>query len=584
MTMDHESQTDRRKEILIVLSICIVALCIRLSFLSSWAATPLFHSLLGDEQNFHNTALSLLGQRPSTGPFLYQPLYSFFLASVYWLFGESASLVRMIQLLLGVLGVYFAFLVGKTIGGVLVGCVNAILIALYGPLVFFEGHLLAPGLVVFLLNGAFLFLLASEKPKSYCMLFPAGLFMGLAMMGRPNLVVILPVALVWLLVRKLSWKRRVAGIGLATVGLMVGMGPSVIYNAMHGGGLVPVSTAGGISFFIGNNPQATGRYHVPKHQGIDASSHEAYSRSLAQVAQQAQGYTLSQSQVSAYWYGRGLNFWLTAPGKAIWLFGKKLLMSFGSQEQPIHNPYELGCELAPVLRLLLTFGVIFPFFVLSLFWSIRTLKAGWMFALFVLAYAVSMAVFYVSDRYRLAMLPMMTPLAAAGMVELGRRFGRGGLKTVWVGLVIIAISFGVSQATRASDDELARIMSAGYNRLGTAAATMGRLDEARHAFSHAISIAGPKAGMGLRMNLGMTYFKMGDFRRAAKYFEDLVDMAPGDVRPVIRRAQLAEYMEDIPGAIRWWKKAARLMDEPGLALEHIQKLTVLNKKNSREND
>ncbi len=568
---EYDFPVSHRKHVLVVLGICAVALCVRLSFLSSWAGTPLFHSLLGDELNFHNTALSLLGKRSSEGPFLYQPLYSFFLATVYWLFGPGTSLVRIIQLLSGVAGVYLAYLLGKKMGGMMVGYISALLMALYGPLVFFEGHLLASGLVVFLLTGAFVFLLHSRQQRHSWLVFFSGLFMSMAMMGRPNLGVILPVAFVWLLRGKLPWKIRALQILLAFVGLMLGLSPSILYNASHGAGFVPVSTAGGISFFIGNNPKATGRYHIPKAQGIDPSSHQSYSRSLTRVAEQDEGRKLTQSEVSDYWYARGFDFWRQQPLDAMGLFGKKLLMAFGAQEQPIHNPYELGCELAPVLRLLLTFGVILPFFVLGVFWTARSMDGGWMLATCVVVYALSMAVFYVSDRYRLVMVPMMAPLSAAGMVELARRFKGGGLKAVWSGLVIIGLSFGASEISRVWSDE-ARILSAGYNRLGTSAGNLGRLDEAGRAFSRAISLAGPRAGVGLRMNLAMTYFKKGDFRQAAKWFEDAARRSPGNPRPLAMRAKAAENMGELEDAILWWSRAARFMTGDAFVRDHIKRL------------
>ncbi|MBW1808658.1 MAG: hypothetical protein JRJ87_10735, partial [Deltaproteobacteria bacterium] len=61
-------------EILVLIGICTLAVIVRLFFLNRWAETPLFHSPIGDELNFHQTALVLLKGDP-VAAFMYQPLY-----------------------------------------------------------------------------------------------------------------------------------------------------------------------------------------------------------------------------------------------------------------------------------------------------------------------------------------------------------------------------------------------------------------------------------------------------------------------------------------------------------------------------
>ena len=199
--MNPDSTVSRFREVWILACICLVALCVRLLYLGEWAGNPLFHTPMGDELNFHDTALSLLGLAPPVQTFLFQPLYPFYLAGIYGLFGIDLGVVRTIQLLIGVITCLLFYGLGREIGGKWVGRISAVLVALYGPMVFFEGTLLAPALVVPLVAGAFWALVAAGKRGNYWLAAPAGLLLGVAMMGRPNLGAMVPVAAVWLLLK-----------------------------------------------------------------------------------------------------------------------------------------------------------------------------------------------------------------------------------------------------------------------------------------------------------------------------------------------------------------------------------------------
>jgi hypothetical protein len=97
----HPGSGSRRREIVILAGLLCLALVVRLLFLARYADTALFHVLLGDELNFHLTALGLLGQGAEAQPFLYQPLYAFYLAGVYGIFGVDPALVRTLQVFIG---------------------------------------------------------------------------------------------------------------------------------------------------------------------------------------------------------------------------------------------------------------------------------------------------------------------------------------------------------------------------------------------------------------------------------------------------------------------------------------------------
>jgi len=570
-------------EILVLIGICTLAVIVRLFFLNRWAETPLFHSPIGDELNFHQTALALLKGDP-VAAFMYQPLYSFYLMIVYGIFGVSVGTVRTIQLFIGVITTMIFYGLGSELGrerggrqGYWTGRLAAGLCAVYGPLIFFEGQMLAPGITVPLTAAAFWCLLSAGNRDRLWLLIVAGALTGLALMGRPNLLVVLPVGLIWLLLRSWSYASKALAVGLAAAGLCLGLLPSWVHNASSGQELVLVSSSGGHSFFIGNNSQATGGFHVPRGEKIDDSSHQAYRRSLTVLAERAQGQKLTPGEVSSYWYQRGFEFWGAHPGQALVLTGKKILLSVNGYERPIHHSYVFGEQLAPVLGWLVTFAVVFPFAILGILLGWRRYAGSGLLAVSGGAYLLTLVLFYVADRYRIMLLPMLLPLAGLGMVELAGRIKQVG-KKAWPYLLTLAVAFAVTQLPMTSEQAEAKAMSIGYNLMGKAEGERGDLARAEKHFRRAIELAGPGRGAVVRTNLGLILERRGDFETAKELYYEAA-AASSQWRVVrIRLARMSEREGDLTEALHWWQEVADLQAEPEKALAEVKRLQMMIKE------
>jgi hypothetical protein len=567
-----DGNTSPRREALVVAAICVVGLSVRLLVLSAWAGTPLFSSPTGDELNFHRTALGLIGRGPPVDAFLYQPLYSFYLAGLYLLFGVDIAMVRTVQLLLGVGSILLCYGLGRELGGRAAGTWAALFAALYGPLILFESQLLAPALTVPFCIASFWLLLRAGKRDRPWLLLPAGLLFGLAMMARPNLGACLPIAALWLLWQPSALRRRLTGLALALLGLGAGLAPSWIHNISQGDVLTPVSSAGGISFYIGNNPQATGTYHVPRGEHIDASSHEAYRISLNKQAEADAGRPLSPAEVSGYWYNRGFEFWREEPGHALAMTGRKLLLAVNAEELPIHYSYHFGQEVIPLLGYLLTFGVLFPFAVMGTVIGWRRHRGVGLLIGCAGAYLMTLVVFYVSDRYRMMLLPLLWPLAGLGATQLADYAGTGAWRRAARILLVFGIAFGVTQVPLVSDSMRLQGIASGYNLMGKAEGERGRLDQAEGYFQKAVQLAGPDHGILPRNNLGTLSERRGDPNGARERYREVIELDPENIYALHRLAYLAEHQGDLEEALRWWERLAGVIDDPAPARAAISRL------------
>jgi len=118
------------------LAIFLAALAARLLHLWFLRESPLFSHLLVDSVSFQARALDFLSGRwlPREGAFYQAPLYPFFLAGVYRLFGVSLLAARIAQALLGSGTAVLVYLIGRRSCGRATGVVAGLIAAsIYRP-------------------------------------------------------------------------------------------------------------------------------------------------------------------------------------------------------------------------------------------------------------------------------------------------------------------------------------------------------------------------------------------------------------------------------------------------------------------
>ena len=171
-----------------------VALAVRLAYLLT-ARGPAFDAPLIDADYYDYLGARLArGEGFDAGPFWQPPLYPLVLGGLYWLGGHSLWWPRLLQVLLGALTAALACGVARRSSGRdTVGLGAGLLVALHGPLVFYDGELLATSLGTFLGTAA-LWLAVREAPRLGTALL-CGVCIGLgALAVVPLLLLVLPLA------------------------------------------------------------------------------------------------------------------------------------------------------------------------------------------------------------------------------------------------------------------------------------------------------------------------------------------------------------------------------------------------------
>ncbi|HXY39338.1 MAG TPA: glycosyltransferase family 39 protein, partial [Vicinamibacteria bacterium] len=371
----------------------------------------------------------LLRSATAGEPFFLAPLYVYFLGLVFALCGGSLAAAKLLQVLLGTTAVWLLAGATRPWLGRRAALVGAVLLALTGPVVFHEAILLQAALDPFLVSlGLFAVsrALRSERWRDFAL---AGGAIALFSLNRPNAVA-WGAALTAALPLLRGARRGLREASAVALGLLLGLAPATARNLVVSGEPVLVSSHGGLNLYVGNRAGADGTYrHVP---GITPDI-RGQSRDARRVAEEAAGRSLTTGEVDAYFRGLALRWTSGHPLAAAGLFLRKLAYVFAAPEIALNYSFAYYALDEPTLLRFLVVGawLLVPLGLAGFadrLWSFATPDGGRaddrrsfaLWALVVPAYAVSVAVFFVSSRYRLALL---VPLAAGAGYALVRLAG-----------------------------------------------------------------------------------------------------------------------------------------------------------------
>jgi 4-amino-4-deoxy-L-arabinose transferase-like glycosyltransferase len=389
-------------------------LLLKLTIMRQLESHPLLQPDAGlDTQAYVQLARRVLSGDLWLGPGLYylSPLYLYFLAAA-WLAGDSFSGVRALQVTLGTAGVYAIFVMTREWFGLRAAWVAAVLAASTGVFTFYEILLLQSALDPCLTAAALCCLTLALTRGSRRWAFAAGAAFGLQTLNRPNLLFAAAVAAV---VMALIRRGRIA-VAVA-LGILVALVPVVVRNAVVSREFALVSSHGGLNFYIGNHERATGQYApIP---GVRADI-EGQSEDTRRIAETATGRSMTDSEVSSYYWGLALAWMRANPAAAAALFLKKIALTFSAAHQWLDFSYPYYAHDTGSLLGALAVGpwLLIPIGIAGLAAGVRRSRDFIAWASFVPAYGVAVAIFFVAERYR---LPLFVPLCvgAGAAVDLG---------------------------------------------------------------------------------------------------------------------------------------------------------------------
>ena len=391
-----------------------LAMAVRIAALVLIARTPYLEVDNIDSKGYQIWAQQILTQGwLPTGHFYQSPLYAYYLALVYAVFGTGPWAPRLIQVVVGSVNVALIYAITRQLFSRRVGVLAALLLCFYGPLLLEEIVLSKTALVMCTgLLGFALFVryYASARPAG---LYAAGGLLGLTVVGAGQwlpAVLALAAYAIWVA------RRRRAEVGVTFLaGVGVVLVPMALWNSLQGGGVMLTSGDAGLNLYLGNNPLTTGLPGRPFGLRDIPEFEEDDSRRLAE---KEVGHPLTPAGVSQHWSGRAAAFAFEHPSDFIATTVRKLVVLWNGYEIPDSYHFAfMRAEFLPLLWGCATFSLVAPLALAGLVLE-RRRRAAWPLYIVCLGYLATATLFYVRSRYRMAAVPFLVPFAAATVDRL----------------------------------------------------------------------------------------------------------------------------------------------------------------------
>jgi tetratricopeptide (TPR) repeat protein len=484
--------------------VAAAGLVIRLVHVWQIRATGLVQPEELDPGFYYGWAKSIAaGDLIGKAPFVQSPLYAYLLGLFMAVFGTAVTPILIAQTLCGAGTVALTCIAGRLYFDARRGLLAGLLLAFYGPFVFYEGMVmktfLSPFLTILL---AVVLALAARRAGTRTddagagdapgaqpvggaidapatrLFVAAGVVFGFLCLDRDNFVLLAPVlALVvaYLAGAHAPARRRLRAAGALALGAAIVILPVTIRNFAVSKEVVLLTTGGGEVFFIGNNHDANGLYVPPPFVRPDPRYEHA---DFVARATEIVGHPVSPMESSWFWFREGLKFITGEPlawTRLLWL---KFVYFWNWYELPDNLDYEVMQQFAPLLRLMnvtlpppgtpapavpaagawipirlhlfATFGTLAPLGLLGIALSRRQWRALVPLYVLIFGYMVTVMFFFNFSRFRVPIVPILALFAAEGLAGIGR-----GARALWgrtrpalaartllvAGLFVVALTF-----------------------------------------------------------------------------------------------------------------------------------------------
>ncbi len=389
-------------------------------------------------------------------PFVQSPLYAYLLGFWMRLFGQAITPILIAQAIVGAGTVALTYVAGRRYFGEWQARLAAILLALYGPFIYYEGMVMKTFLSPFLTIVLALLIDrarrrsagpegAAGSPAIGAWAL-AGLAFGCLTLDRDNFIVLAPVLFLVAMVLGGGFAR--AGIRSAlgfTAGALLAILPVTARNYAVSGELVLLTTGGGEVFFIGNNADANGLYVPPAFVRPDPKYEHA--DFIARASEMA-GRTLTPMESSWFWFREGMSFVTAEPVAWIGLLGNKLRHFWNWYELPDNLDYGVLQRFSPLLlalngvapprslptlalpagggvwlpvrlHLLSTFGTLAPLGILGAILAWRRRRDLLPLYVLLFGYMGTVMLFFNFSRFRVPVVPILALFAGEALVRFG---------------------------------------------------------------------------------------------------------------------------------------------------------------------
>ena len=547
------------------LIIFLLAASVRGLYLYESSRNPTFYTPIVDSQSYDLLARQLAEGKPITSEFFWQQsFYPFFLSAVYFFCNSSILCAKLIQALLGCVTCVLTYHLGKKLYGQTAGIIAGCILAIYGPVIFFETELLTEGLALFWTALLLLILLKITTGKNLFLYFAFGVCAALSIATRPNFLPFLLGVFVWLLCRKnpdVQKGRLTLAVGIMA-GFLTAALPIAVLNHRVTGSFSILPHTGGVNFYIGNNPD------------FDAASIRPGLKWQEIIDLPAKSGLHSWRQQQFYFYKKTFNYIHNQPLSFLKGLLHKTTEFICSREVPGNIDIYLFSKWSKLLDLLVwkidgfgfPFGILLPLSILGLFYCRRQTPLA--VTLFCILYPASIILTHIEARYRLPLIVPMCILAGAALTKIIQVItAKQWRNTTTIAFFCLGVACLCSISGPFYSEKHINYEAELYYSLGGSLSKRGQTDDAIIAYFKAIDLKSDYAEA--HHNLGLLLAKQNKFEEAESHYKKALETAPENA-PLYKDLGVAAFMlGKIPDAIEYYQKAVQLNPQNAASYEYL---------------
>jgi tetratricopeptide (TPR) repeat protein len=586
------------------------SLALRMIHVLTLHDSPFFSILYIDPLMYDEWAQRIAsGQLLSERPFFLDPLYPYFIAVVYAIFGHSFLALAFVQAVLGALVPPLVYTAARRPFDEATARTAGVIACVYLPSVYFGNLVMKPGLTLVLMAVWMALMARLLQPESRARTaFAAGVVLALACLTRGNLLLIVPIVAIWMLlgssddrsslrfVERIADPRRLSRAATLAAGVAVVLLLPLAHNYRAGGELILTTANSGANFYIGNNPaNKTGEYQQlpfiranPKWEQVDFA---------AEARRRAGGREMTDREISDFWFAETWRWVGEHPEDWVWLLGRKVRAFWGSWEIPDSLDYYLYREYTPVLRLPIPgFGLLAPLALTGAFLAWR--RRGWprLMLWAILVYSLSVIVFFVFSRFRMAIAPALFVFAGYALVEGKRRIvaaRRNELRPLAaMAAVFLAAFVFVNIPVRARTDSLGfrvaetiglptrpETSALGHYNLGLAYAKLAKsqdeaanLQKAEKEMRTALDLSRDLTHARIHVELGKVLSRQRKNREAIEIYKSGLPLEPGEHDIHVALGRLYRREGEIEAAVAEFQRALQMQPRCRIATKNMAEI------------
>jgi Flp pilus assembly protein TadD/4-amino-4-deoxy-L-arabinose transferase-like glycosyltransferase len=581
----------KRKNVLPLL-IFILAFGIRFIYLLGIKRLPLFEFPFADALYNLDWAKEIVsGNLWAKAPFFRAPLYPFFLSLLIKVFGNDLFVLRVIQIFIGSLSCVLIYLSARRLFHSKVAVLSAVFACFYAPLIFFDAEFLDTFFIIFFNLLAIYILICAQKRPSIYRFFLGGIIIGISALTRPNILlfaIFIPFWVFFYFRKNLNLRKVFSFIIFFILGLFLIVLPVILVNYMAGKDFVLIAWQGGINFYLGNNPYASGYKAVAS--GIRTTWYGIYYDSI-NLAEKISCRKLKFSATSDFWFKQGYHFILTQPLFALKLYLKKIALFMGGYEISENpNIYYFWSHPRNILKPLLwkkiiSFpgGILLPLAWLGIFLAFREWKRLSLVLGFIFSHMLSVILFFVNTRFRLPVIPFMLIFSTFAILEIIED-GKIKKKLILTFLGVMLIILGNIDLTRQMDpvykaqfhyilgnaylkeksfqnaeaefDQAVRIseeQARAFTGLGVIRYVQGNYVQAESLLNKALQVDSTE--VYAYRYLGDIYAKKGELLKALREYQMALSLNPEYGEAYFGAGYIYANLGDLKKAVEMWEKS-----------------------------